>query len=252
MNLKTIANLLVVTLCVTAFASAQDRFEDPTLVGRWTMRNTGGTLVEDFSGYSNFGSLRGASFFKSDATVSSSVEIMDGSGEVPIPHSANLEPARGTVSTYIKVAQLSEAHVFFKVSSKTVRTNRRDGVGGAVYGVSLLADGSMRAYVMNDDPNQPSQWVFADTIQPVIKAGTWHHVALQWDGKFVRLFIDGNIQAKMPYREIAGKGLSYYGESDFTLAPGHAFIGEFGETRIYNRVISDDEIKLNAAKVVSK
>jgi hypothetical protein len=244
MNRKVMLILFAVVASAT-MAVAQTKFEDASLVGRWTMRNTGGTLVEDFSGNNFYGFLQGASFFKTDATMSDSVQIIDGSGEVSMPHSSELEPARGTVETFVKVDQLQYGDIFFKVSLKTVRTDRRDGTGGAVYGARVLADGSVQGYIMNDDPKQ-REWTFVESPRPVIVPGTWHHIALQWDGKMVRLFVDGVVVAKQPYKEIPGVGLSYFGETPFTLAPGASFVGQIGETRIYNRPLSDAEVKIHS------
>lgn len=246
---------IMLTLCAIVAAStlavAQTKYEDPGLVGRWTMRNTGGTLVEDFSGNNHFGSLNGAAFFKNDAKMLNSVEIIEGSGEVLIPHSNELEPARGTVETFFKVDYLQRAELVTKVSFKTLRTNRRDGVGGAVYGIRLLADGTVQGFIMNDDPLQ-GQWTFVSSPRSVVKAGSWHHIALQFDGKFVKLFFDGVVLAKHPYKEIPGVGLSYSGESELVLGYGSSFVGQIGETRIYNRQLSDVEVSQRAALSTGK
>ena len=250
MNRKAMLILFAI-VASASMAVAQTKFEDASLVGRWTMRNTGGTLVEDFSGNNHYGFLQGASFFKADATTSDSVEIVDGSGEVNVSHSSELEPARGTVETFVKVDQVQYADIFFKVTNKTLRTNRRDGVGGAVYGVRILADGAVQGFILNDDP-QKKEWTFVQSARPMIVAGTWHHIALQWDGKFVRLFVDGLTVARQAYKEIPGVGLSYSGETPFTLAPGTSFVGQIAETRIYSRPLSDTEVKTQAALLTTK
>jgi hypothetical protein len=250
MNRRIMITLFAI-LTLSTMAVAQTNYEDPSLVGRWTMRNTGGTLVEDFSGNGHFGSLNGAAFFKNDATMVNSVAIIEGSGQVTIPHSKELEPARGTISTFFKVDYLQLADLVIKVSDKTLRTNRRNGVGGAVYGIRLLADGAVEGFIMNDDPLK-SQWTMLSTPRSVIKPGTWHHIALQFDGKFVKLFFDGVVLAKQTYKEIPGVGLSYNGETDLVLGFGASFIGQIGETRIYSRPLSDVEVQQTAMLPVSK
>lgn len=248
---KTLLSLFAI-IAISSLAVAQNNPEDASLVGRWTMRSTGGTLVEDLSGKNHFGFLNGASFYKSDPVMVSSVEMVDGSGSVTVPHSTDLEPARGTVETWINVASLHRAEIFYKVSLKTLRTDRRNGVGGAVYGARLMEDGSVVAFVMNDDPNSNNMWTFVESPRPVITPGKWHHIALNWDGKFVRLFIDGVVVNKKSYKEIPGVGLSYSGETEFSLAPGTSFVGQIGETRIYGRPLSDVELTLDATLPAQK
>lgn len=242
---------LFAIMAVTTLAVAQTKYEDPGLVGRWTMRNTGGTLVEDFSGNNHFGSLNGAAFYKDDGKMVNSVQIVEGSGQIAIPHSKELEPARGTVETFFKVDYLQLADLVTKVSDKTLRTTRRNGVGGAVYGIRLLADGTVEAFIMNDDPLQ-IQWTLVSSPRSVVKPGSWHHIALQFDGKFVKLFFDGVVLAKQTYKEIPGVGLSYSGESDLVLGFGSGFVGQIGETRVYNRSLSDVEVTQRATLAIVK
>jgi hypothetical protein len=245
-NFRLFATVLI---ALAGFGAAQTTQPDPQLQLHLTMRNTGGTLVEDFSGKGHFGFLYGSAFFKNDAAFPNSVDIQEGSGAVVIAHSPDLEPARGTVTTWIKVGQLQLGDIFYKVSPKTLRTNRRDGVGGAVYGARLLADGSVQAFIMNDDPLKV-QWTFVESPRPVITAGQWHQVGLQWDGKFVRLYIDGVAVAKQSYKEIPVVGLSYAGETPFELGPGNGFVGQFGETRVYSRALSDQEVDAQYSEAV--
>lgn len=251
MNRKLIATLFAI-IAFGNMAVAQTKFDETGLVGRWTMRNTGGTLVEDSSDKGNFGFLQGNAFFKDDPTLSTSVQIVDLSGKVSVAHSSDLEPARGTVETFVKVDYLQFADILHKVTLKTLRTNRRDGVGGAVYGIRMFEDGNVQGFVLNDDPKQKSQWTIVQTLHAVIKPGSWHHLALQWDGQFVRLFVDGTVVAKKKYNEIPGIGLSYGGDMEFTLAPGANFVGQFGETRIYSRPLTETELQVRATMPASK
>lgn len=243
--------MLIVALAVSA--AAQTNQSEEGLQLRFTMRNTGGTLVEDFSGKSHFGFLYGSAFFKGDSIMVNSVDITEGSGEITVPHSEDLQPARGTVETWVKVTTIDQTTtVLRKNTSKAIRTGESLNAPLPAYAIRLLADGSVNAFIMNDDPTKGNQQVFVETPRPVMTPGVWHHIALQWDGKLVRLYIDGEVLAKKAYKEIPGTGLSYFGESSFELAPGNAFIGQIGETRVYNRPLSDQEVATRFSQMVKK
>lgn len=78
--------------------------------------------------------------------------------------------------------------------------------------------------------------------------GEWHHVVLSSDGKIVRVYIDGAIVGA----GTAGDRLERFGSTGSLyigrLPPGRGdrdwwFLGAMDELRIYNRALSDDEIK---------
>lgn len=238
--------LFFAVIALAVAATAQSKIEDQALVARWTMSNTGGPMIEDFSGNYHFGTLTGAIYFKSDILMPSSVSFQDASSAIEVPDHTALEPARGTITMWIKADQLHRGELFHKVTLKTLRTDRRDGVGGAVYGARLLEDGTVQAYILNDDP-RGDQWTFLESPRPLVKAGAWHHIAMQWDGKFFRLYVDGQVVAKKSYKEIPGSGLSYFsGTTGFYIAPGNSYVGQVGETRIYGQAVPDDVVKQSA------
>lgn len=246
--------ILVSMALLMATAAAQQAWEPVRVAAEWQMRDTGG-MVEDVSGNQHHGELVGESAFAGDATQPDAIVITGSTGAMWVGHSVDLEPARGGVETWINAAYLRDADLFNKLTFRTLRTGL---VGGkAVYGVHLFADGTLAGYILNDNEQTGKLWTWVWAPRPVINAGQWHHIVLQWDGTQVGLYVDGIHVAKKPYKEIPGAGLSYSGESEFTLGQAtrwfgtgdHQFIGRLGRTRVYNGSMSADEIRVRAARL---
>lgn len=246
-----VLSFAVLALVMTATAqskkaTAEPQAESKSLVAQWTMRNSAGPIIEDASGNQHFGFLTGAIYFKNDIQMPSSVSFQDPQSEIDVADCTELEPARGTVTMWVKTDTLHYGNLFYKISTKTVRTDRRNGTGGAVYGARILEDGTVQGFIMNDDPNG-NQWTFVESPRPLVKAAAWHHIALQWDGKFVRLYVDGNVVSKKAYKEIPGVGLSYHADGyPLMIAPGDTYRGQIGETRVYGESIPEEVVKLAA------
>jgi hypothetical protein len=244
---RIIASCLLALSTLSGVALAQSD-ADQKLELRWTMRNSGGVVVEDFSGKNHFGLLRGQAFFKSDPVMQSTVTISGINGLVSTPENAELEPAQGTVETWIKADVIRNADIFNKLSSKLVRRGPTGGM--SVYGMHLYEDGSFGGFVMNDDPAEPGPWVGVGSRPGVIQAGKWYLVALRWDNQELALFLNGELIGTRKYRQIPVIGLSYSGDRDFSLGQAtywggsdHGFLGEFGETRIYSRSLQTKEMR---------
>ncbi len=142
---------------------------------------------------------------------------------------------------------MRDQDLFVKTTLKMVRS----GVEGekAVYGVHLLANGKLLGFILNDTPST-NGWTMVSTPSGLVNAGEWHLMALRWDGKRVSIFLDGQLYANKGYLELPGIGLSYSGETPFTMgfgtywdnSPDHGFLGSFGETRIYDRALTNEEL----------
>lgn len=235
-------------ILMTATAGAQQFGTALDDQAKWSMRDTGTMVVEDVSGNQHPGQLVGESFFEQDTAQPHAIVITGRTGAMLVKHSVDLEPARGGVETWINPTLLRDADVFNKLTSQTLRT---DNAGGkAVYGVHLFADGTIAGYILNDNEHVGRLWTWVWAPRPVIKAGQWHHIVLQWDGAHVGLYVDGMHVAKKSYKEIPGLGLSYSGESAFTLGQAtrwfgtddHQFLGKFSETRVYTGAMTAAEI----------
>ncbi|MCU1308981.1 MAG: hypothetical protein JWO20_106 [Candidatus Angelobacter sp.] len=244
---RIVSSIFVIASLLCGFASAQSD-ADQKLELKWTMRNSGGVVVEDFSGKNHFGLLRGQAFFNADPRMQNTVTISGINGLVSTPENAELEPAQGTVETWIKADVIRNADIFNKLSSKLVRRGPTGGM--SVYGMHLYEDGSFGGFVMNDDLAEPGPWVGVGSRPGVIETGKWYLVALRWDNQELALFLNGELLGTRKYRQIPIIGLSYSGDRDFSLGQAtywggsdHGFLGQFGETRIYSRSLQNKEMR---------
>jgi hypothetical protein len=86
------------------------------------------------------------------------------------------------------------------------------------------------------------QTTFLSDFRPQI--GRFYHVAMTWDGTYVRIYVNGSL-VYTSYSQ-AGKQLTWNTGYFFRAGvpfPGYPFEGLIDEVRIYNRALTDDEIK---------
>jgi hypothetical protein len=76
--------------------------------------------------------------------------------------------------------------------------------------------------------------------------GQWHHMLAEYDGSFVKLFIDGKLDAVTPYTagmQINNENLYIGWDQNSYLGDRH-FEGFIDDIRIYNRALSEQEMQL--------
>jgi len=103
--------------------------------------------------------------------------------------------------------------------------------------------GNVAFHVMNTSP------VTAAMGTLPVDDGTWHHVAGAYDGTEYKLYIDGRTNVSVASSGILmGEATAYYGtigahykRSDG--APKNFFNGLIDDVRVYNRVLSEEEIR---------
>lgn len=80
-----------------------------------------------------------------------------------------------------------------------------------------------------------------------INDGTWHHVIAIYDGSLIKIYVDGLLKASTSY----SGGIPYSGSNlrigtNYSSTSTGNFNGTMDNVRIYNRVISEDEIRARA------
>jgi hypothetical protein len=183
-------------LAMPAAASA-DSFP---LMGWWPLNEGSGQTVRDWSGHGNDGYLGNVNVPDShDPTwikgvLLGSALAFGGDDFVTIPDAASLEPANLTVAAWIR-GDSSPGINQYVLSKGAFQCNYPSyglysGLSG---GISFLIGGASQFYRSAEAP--ASVW-----------DGKWHHVAGTYDGKNLRLYVDG-VQVGQP--TAAPGGINY-------------------------------------------
>jgi len=231
------------------FAMAAPAQVTSDLAGRWIFNQTYGITAVDSTGQ-NDGTLEGSALFTSDAERGNVLGITGVSGAVQFPYSADLTPATGTVSIWVKPTGKQMADVVRLNTDLLVRCNK----SGAYYAYALRVTdkGSAVAIVANDNPKncgkQPQLLVQGPGNQ--VKLGQWNHLVMRWDGSTVALFVNGKLVGSTRYVATPSTGLSFHGTSPLAVAAaiwdfnnGYLeYNGSLSDLRIYSRSLTDTEI----------
>lgn len=178
------AAVLAATLALAA-PSAASANSFP-LVGWWPMNEGKGQTVKDWSGKGNHGFL--GSTPQADANDPSwirgvflgSALRFDGVDDfVTIPDSSAQEPARLTVAAWVRSNGSPGAYRY--ILSKGAFECER-----SAYGLYSSENGGLAFYI-----SDATTWYRSPEADPGIWDGAWHHVAGTYDGRTVRLFVDG-------------------------------------------------------------
>ena len=202
------------------------------LVGYWKFDEGSGTTAFDSSGNGNIGVLYDSPTWvngKSGKALS-----FDGSDDyVRIERSSSLDAtSEVTVEAWI----CPRAYVSGLGDNSHIVSRTNTG-GGHVYVLSLYPDSHKASYSVNPFPDQHAS--NAD-----IQLNVWTHLTMTYDGSYVRLYINGEFDSSY---ELSGAiettpnwlaiGCNSYGSTY-----AH-FNGTIDEVRIYNRALSQEEIR---------
>jgi Concanavalin A-like lectin/glucanases superfamily len=201
------------------------------LAGYWPMHEGKGQVVHDISGNGNHGRLgssrstdgRDADWVTGLFGVGSALRF-DGNDYISIPDAKSLHQQRLTVEAWAK--RDGSPGQFKYIVSKG-----GDNCEAASYGLYSSINGGIAFYVYDG-----KKWYRSPQGSPKIWDGQWHHIAGTYDGKKVRLFVDGfeigtgtPFSGKIKYEQPYGEGAlgAYRGSCKLTLS------GVVDEVRIW-------------------
>jgi hypothetical protein len=199
-----------------------------------------GTIAYDYSGYGNNGTLYSGSTVCSNPPTSGCPTWIDGKfgkalsfdgvdDYVEVPYSASLNPSEFSISVWARV----------------------DGGQGTWRSVITSRDAAtFRGYIIYAGVDNKWQFWIGDSTAwiplygPDVILGQWIHIVATYSGGVMRLYINGSLYSTRsgtlalntirPLRIGAGRTET---------TPGYFFNGIIDEVRIYNRALSDEEIK---------
>ncbi len=232
-------------LAATAFlillAAPAASYAAGPLAGWWPMNEGSGQTVHDWSGNDNDGTLgstpdaddRDPIWIAGVTGGAGRALAFDGNDIITIKRDASLEPRRLTVATWVR-SGLSPGPFRHLVAKGG------DACNASSYG--LYSGGSDTvAFYISDGTNA--------YVSPAASAsvwnGAWHHVAGTFDGKRVRLYVDGK-QIGSGTAVPAGTEIAYplpNGDGafgDYANDCGLAFRGDIDTVRIWNSALPVD------------
>ncbi len=82
-------------------------------------------------------------------------------------------------------------------------------------------------------------WLIVAQIQEPLQAQEWYHIAGTWNGRSLKIYLNGNLS----------KTRNWAGSSELNNSPliigGPSFTGTVDEVKLYNRALTDEEIEIN-------
>jgi hypothetical protein len=220
--------------------------DNTNIVGNWHLDEGRGKSVQDSSGNFNAGRFNSDSRTASDPSwiarkFDTAALRFSGRGSVEIPDSPALEPANITVEAWVKRsgAANSAEYMVSKGANACIAASYAlyagDKGGGLIF---YVYDGN-KTFI--ESPAIDAARIWDDK---------WHHVAGTYDGKMVRLYVDGKqIGNGTPTTLTIGYGLptndKFYIGSYGTNCVAK-FRGDIDEVRVWNQALSDGELAARA------
>jgi len=202
------------------------------LAGAWSFdEGSGKKAVDSVAG--NNGELMGSTKFVNDGKIGGAVQFPGkGDSYVVIPHKSYMDADAYTFTAWTKLEAASWQYVAWN--------------NGPVF-----PDAGAARHIdiwIHDADYAVFMWSVvggADFIQlpgtVVVADGTWHHIAKWYDGKSIRMYIDGKIDVETDTKELAKNG-----KDDLWIGarPGDvAATGLIDEVGIFTKALSEDELK---------
>ncbi len=185
------------------------------LIGWWDMEDS-----NDYSGQANHGVITGTTLVDNGRVGRS--RSFNTTDNINLGQHYSLSPADNiTVESWIKTD-----------SSGPILTKDNE------YKLEICPDGRPFFYIYDHNQWQNtagSAESCTGSTAGIINDNNWHHLTGSYNGKYLRLYVDGVIQQEYYF-------LGEISADDNDLVIGNGFTGEIDELAIHNRILSNDEI----------
>jgi len=214
------------------------------LVGYWKFDESSGTTAKDSSGKGNDGEVVGAEWVK--GKIGNCLSFNGQDAYVEVAHNDELNPEKVTVSAWIKPEASSAADRGPIVVSKYS--------GPCFNGYLLLLEQSSGcpAFHVAAGPDMHDGEIVGDACKAIaakaVTEGKWVHVLGTYDGKKANIYVNGVLVGSQEgIYTTEENGMLCIGAQSWNTQLG-LFTGLIDEVKVYNRVLSADEIKALAAE----
>ena len=201
-------------------------------VGRWSFNAVDGKHVQDESGHDYDGELINAGTYdKQDVPrvngYGQALSIQNQADRLLLPHMINPSTTPFTATAWVKVSSLGETRPILQQENK-------NGVG--------------RTWLYIRGNGKIGSWLGGKGLvggQP-IAVGEWHHTAVSYDGKILRLYLNGSLVTSKKTNMESCQGSMIVGTNK---DQSRHFVGLIDELSVYDRVLTDDEIDALATQL---
>jgi len=205
--------------------------------------------ANDKSGNGNDGTVHGATLIEDRFDNADSAYNFSGNGNsIIVPNSPTLNPVTSTLSVWVKISY--DAPGGMDIVSKDGESSERQYLISRANFFTMsktedfiMNDGNFRAHVGDSD----GKFSFSDgQTLPVLDQ--WYHVAQTSDGNSLKLYVNGQYESPSNIGSVDGgttnssQPLRIGGGAPSGTSP-YWFIGVIDDIRIYNRALSEAEIK---------
>lgn len=233
MNLFAITRGLILAFTLGAWSgtvAAQECADVPAEIISWW---TGDDTADDMSG-SNHGSLQnGASFGTGLVLAGFSLDGID--DHVLVPDSPSLNTSALSIEGWIQTSEINSLFIGFLLAKSNA-----NGLGGYEFGIASGDDGRAR-FTLNGGEAGADLFGYSNLID-----GQWHHVAATYDGAFMKIFVNGNLEARRRTSVVPNYDVDaplYIGYRQFSGDTGR-FSGLIDELSLYGRALCRAEIEV--------
>ena len=195
--------------------------EQEGLVAHWDFSEGKGDVLGERSGNDNHGKIHGAKWIKNGARYALEFDGVD-----------DVVDCGGGPSLDLRDQVSMEAWVWFEPR----RTQGEAAIIGKDFTSYVMTQyGGIYTYIGGGPYNTRS----------ALSHYEWHHVASTYDGKVIRLYIDGQFANQATLNQKPKPGAHFWmgksaAESEWT--KGARFHGNLTDVRVYNRVLTQEEI----------
>ena len=237
LNRSNVFSMFIILSCLLfSLATYAVGIPDPSLVGYWPFDEKAGKKAEDVSGNGNDGKL------------------IDGPKWVEGKFGSALEFGGGS---YVEVADdpsldlINSATLmaWFKLTDKLTDTSRMMSKNNSIFVIFDFSNKSSLDFLVKPDNH------FAESKTVDWKQGDWYHFAGSFAKGKMNIYINGQLEGeKKNATGIAPSDLDLWIGADDWKMPASSFPGVIDEVRIYNKALTEGEIKklMTTPMVVSK
>lgn len=186
-----------------------------------------GTTAYDSSRYGNHGTISDASWI--DGRYGKALSFDGVNDYVSIPHSGSLD-LQNALTLAVWVYRT-------RAATEWIMNKNYDSATNTQYGILIRDSHSIELYLNGG----------ARVTYTLNTVGRWAHIVCVWDGSTARIYVDGELKASASYSATLTSqpyALTLACRKTTGGVPGaYWFQGYLDEVRIYNRALSEEEIK---------